>query len=400
MILEGILTLMVLLGYLYNAPEFYQIYYYNAASVYGGITFMLVFLAVLASRPETGFMKVLTSGEYGSAFGLRILLALAIISIFLGWLRVVGQNLGYYSAAFGTALYTISILIILSILVWNSVLSLNKTDRERKEANKELRKNLEELEISNRELKSFAFITSHDLQEPLRTMASYAQLIERRYKGRLDPDADEFLEYMVSGAKRMKSMIQGLLDYSQVETKGNKFKEVNTEKTLDTALSNLQYSIDQCHRWSPPGGGPPGGFNIDFSAFEHALIDDLIPYVDTNFRTLSDQPHRAMAGLSMGGMQTRLFTTAHLDTFSHIGIFSAGSIAPADITDMAAFKQKVKLVFFSYGSRENSADGRANADVLKQAGVNTVFYLSPETGHEWLTWRRSLYQFAPLLFQK
>ena len=247
MILEGILALMVLLGYLYNAPEFYQIYYYNAASVYEGIVFMLIFLAVLAARPETGFMKVLTSGEYGSTFGIRILLALAIISIFLGWLRVVGQNLGYYSAAFGTALYTISILIILSILVWNSILSLNKTDRERKEANKELRKNLEELEISNRELKSFAFITSHDLQEPLRTMASYAQLIERRYKGQLDPDADEFLEYMVSGAKRMKSMIQGLLDYSQVETKGNKFKEVNTEKTLDTALSNLQYSIDQCH---------------------------------------------------------------------------------------------------------------------------------------------------------
>ena len=247
MILVGILALMVLLGYLYNAPEFYQIYYYNAASIYGGLSFMLIFLAVLAARPETGFMKVLTSGEYGSVFGIRILIALAVISIFLGWLRMVGQNLGYYSAAFGTALYTISILIILSILVWNSILSLNKTDRWRKEANKELRKNLEELEISNRELKSFAFITSHDLQEPLRTMASYAQLIERRYKGQLDPDADEFLEYMVSGAKRMKSMIQGLLDYSQVETKGHEFKEVNTEKAFDTALSNLQYSIDQYH---------------------------------------------------------------------------------------------------------------------------------------------------------
>ena len=247
MILVGILALMVLLGYLYNAPEFYQVYYYNAASIYGGLSFMLIFLAVLAARPETGFMKVLTSGEYGSVFGIRILIALAVISIFLGWLRIVGQNLGYYSAAFGTALYTISILIILSILVWNSILSLNKTDRGRKEANKELRKNLEELEISNRELKSFAFITSHDLQEPLRTIASYAQLIERRYKGQLDPEADEFLEYMVSGAKRMKRMIQGLLDYSQIEAKGHEFKEINAEKALDTALSNLQYSIDQCH---------------------------------------------------------------------------------------------------------------------------------------------------------
>ncbi len=247
MILEGILSLMVLLGYLYNAPEFYQVYYYNASSIYGGIIFMIIFFAVLSARPETGFIKMLTSGEYGSVFGLRILLALAVISIFLGWLRIVGQDLGYYSAAFGTALYTISILIILSILVWNSILSLNKTDKERKKANKELRKNLEELKISNRELKSFAFITSHDLQEPLRTIASYAQLIERRYKGQLDPDADEFLEYMVSGAKRMKQMIQGLLDYSQVETKGNKFKEISTEKALDAALSDLQHSIDQCH---------------------------------------------------------------------------------------------------------------------------------------------------------
>ena len=247
MILVGILALMVLLGYLYNAPEFYQIYYYNAASIYGGLSFMLIFLAVLAARPETGFMKVLTSGEYGSVFGIRILIALAVISIFLGWSRIVGQNLGYYSAAFGTALYTISILIILSILVWNSILSLNKTDRERKEANNELKKNLEELERSNKELQSFTHITSHDLQEPLRTIASYSQLIERRYKGQLDSDADEFLEYMVSDAKRMKSMIQGLLDYSHVEARSDKFKEVNTKKALDTALSNLQYSINQCH---------------------------------------------------------------------------------------------------------------------------------------------------------
>jgi Bacteriophytochrome (light-regulated signal transduction histidine kinase) len=247
MILEGTLSLMVLLGYLYNAPEFYQIYYYNASSIYGGIIFMLIFFAVLSARPEKGFMKVLTSGEYGSIFGIRILLALVIISIFLGWLRVLGQNLGYYSAAFGTALYTISTLIILGILVWNSILSLNKTDRERKKANEELKKNLKELERSNRELQSFAYITSHDLQEPLRTIASYSQLIERRYKGQLDPDADEFLEYMVGGAKRMKSMIQGLIDYSRIESKDSKFKEINTENTLVTALSNLQHPIEQYH---------------------------------------------------------------------------------------------------------------------------------------------------------
>jgi enterochelin esterase-like enzyme len=140
------------------------------------------------------------------------------------------------------------------------------------------------------------------------------------------------------------------------------------------------------------------GFN--FSAFEHLLIDDLIPYIDANFRTIADQPHRAMAGLSMGGMQTRTIAMAHLDSISHIGIFSGGSIAAADITDMAAFKKKVKVVFVSYGSRENGAAGKTNVEALKQAGVNSAFYESPETAHEWLSWRRSLYQFAPLLFQK
>ena len=90
-------------------------------------------------------------------------------------------------------------------------------------------------------------------------------------------------------------------------------------------------------------GGPGGRGRFNFSAFERVLIDDLIPFIDANFRTLADQPNRAMAGLSMGGMQTRQITLANLDKFSHIGIFSGGSIAPTNITDMAAFKQKVKV---------------------------------------------------------
>jgi len=129
------------------------------------------------------------------------------------------------------------------------------------------------------------------------------------------------------------------------------------------------------------------------------MIEELIPYIDANFRTMADAGHRAMSGLSMGGMYTKSITMAHLDTFSHIGIFSGGNIAPTDITDMAAFKQKVKLVFVSYGSRENGAAGKTNVEALKQAGIKSVFYESPNTAHEWLTWRRSLHEFAPLLFQ-
>ena len=100
----------------------------------------------------------------------------------------------------------------------------------------------------------------------------------------------------------------------------------------------------------------------------------------------------------MGGMQTRAIAPAHLETFSHIGVFSGGSIAAKDIADMDIFKQKAKMVFISYGSRENGAVGKTDVAALKELGVNSVYYESPNTAHEWQTWRRSLHEFAPLLF--
>lgn len=150
----------------------------------------------------------------------------------------------------------------------------------------------------------------------------------------------------------------------------------------------------------------PGGRPFNFSAFETALLDDFIPYVDTHFRTLAKQPYRAMAGLSMGGMQTRGITLSHIDKFSHIGVFSGGSINLTNISNLAAFKKQVKLVFISYGSKElggdrpnRGGDPKLQTAELKDAGIHAVFYESPNTAHEWQSWRRSLYQFAPLLFK-
>ncbi len=134
--------------------------------------------------------------------------------------------------------------------------------------------------------------------------------------------------------------------------------------------------------------------------FEHALIGEIIPYVDANFRTLSDQPHRALAGLSMGGFYTHSISLAHLDKFAYIGIFSGGSIGLSEIKDTAEFKKKVKLVFASYGSRENGAAAKTNTEALNQVGIKAVFYESPLTAHEWQSWRRSLHEFAPLLFER
>jgi len=148
-----------------------------------------------------------------------------------------------------------------------------------------------------------------------------------------------------------------------------------------------------------PKGKGFGGFN--FSAFGKILTEELIPFIDSNFRTLSDQPHRGMAGLSMGGMQTKQITLANLDKFSHIALFSGGSIAAEtpELADPAAFKRKVKVVFVSYGSKEKTDTAKANHEALQKLGIRNIYYESPDTAHEWQTWRRSLYQLAPLLFQ-
>ncbi|HDS45340.1 MAG TPA: PAS domain S-box protein [Methanomicrobia archaeon] len=127
---------------------------------------------------------------------------------------------------------------------------------ERKKAEEELRKyhaHLEELveartaelERSNAELQQFAYVASHDLQEPLRMISSYLQLLERRYKGRLDADADDFIFYAVDGAKRMQALINDLLAFSRVQTRGKHFEPTDAERVLGLTLKNLQTAIGE-----------------------------------------------------------------------------------------------------------------------------------------------------------
>lgn len=128
--------------------------------------------------------------------------------------------------------------------------------------------------------------------------------------------------------------------------------------------------------------------------FETVLVDELIPYVDYHFRTLANKQNRAMAGLSMGGMETKSITLARPDTFDYWGLFSGGTYAPSDLKNV-----KPKLIFTSCGSKENPDGVRKSVDDLKTAGFNAVSYVSEGTAHEFLTWRRSLKEMAPLLFK-
>lgn len=134
-------------------------------------------------------------------------------------------------------------------------------------------------------------------------------------------------------------------------------------------------------------------FKID--SFQTVLVKELIPYIDANFRTLKDQRNRAMAGLSMGGMETKLITLNKPELFSYYALLSGGTYAPSDINN----KTGVKLIFLSCGSKENPDGVKKAAEDLKTAGINALSYVSPGTGHEFQTWRRSLKELAPLLFR-
>ncbi|MBQ4169594.1 MAG: esterase, partial [Bacteroidales bacterium] len=138
--------------------------------------------------------------------------------------------------------------------------------------------------------------------------------------------------------------------------------------------------------------------NAGPDAFQVVLLTDIIPMVEKEYRVIADAQHRALAGLSMGGMQTRRITIANPTTFAYVGQFSGGTISVEDVQGAAGFKQTNKLVFMSSGSKENPRVMEA-AEALKGIGMNAVGYISEGTAHEWHTWRRSLYQFAQLLFK-
>ncbi|MGC2031915.1 MAG: alpha/beta hydrolase-fold protein [Steroidobacteraceae bacterium] len=163
---------------------------------------------------------------------------------------------------------------------------------------------------------------------------------------------------------------------------------------------------------------------LAFSTFEDVIIHDLIPTIDASYRTITNREHRAMAGLSMGGMETLFVTLHHLDTFAFIASLSGpivpnlnsnqslGSVRPNDFDSKTAyegafaipaeFNRRVKLLWLGVGTAEpelfRAGIGTA-AKALKAAGVQLVYFESDGTAHEWQTWRRDLYDLAPRLFR-
>jgi enterochelin esterase-like enzyme len=186
---------------------------------------------------------------------------------------------------------------------------------------------------------------------------------------------------------------------------------LNTERPgEDGSIFNARWLNPQ----PPPAAGAPPARNglagFTGASFTEMMLTDLIPMIDQTYRALPGRENRGMAGLSMGGMQTFLTTLANLDKFAYIGGFSGSSGGrpgtPFDaktsnngvFADAAAFDKKVKVLFLGIGSMEGPGT-KTFSGKLTEAGIKNVYFESPGTAHEWLTWRRCLNDFAPRLFR-
>jgi enterochelin esterase family protein len=156
-------------------------------------------------------------------------------------------------------------------------------------------------------------------------------------------------------------------------------------------------------RGGAPGGAPPR------DEFFEDFVNDVMPYTESHYRVLADRPHRAIAGLSMGGAQTLNAAFTHLDEFAYIGVFSSGILGGGGTgsweqshlanLDDANLKKGLKLIWFSTGTQDGLiANSRSTVDLLKKHGFDPVFKESAGA-HTWINWRNYLIEFAPQLFQ-
>jgi PAS domain S-box-containing protein len=366
-----ILTYLVLVGYLFNVKVFYE-WLQSAVALNTGIAFGFLCIASFCIRPESWLMKVFTGDESGAIMARRLLPALLILPLIIGWLRIQGERTGVFGSDFGVALVAVTYAICFLGLVWFNARSVNRTDQIRRQAQEALRESevryrllfeqaavgikrmdvegrmLEvndklcdilgysrpellllslanithpddlageqvqlkrllagqinnysiekrclrkdgsviwvkvtsslpsvtdpsakwwisvveditnrkqaqdalnlttaELERSNKDLEQFAYIASHDLQEPLRAVAGFMGILKKKYQDKLDDDARKYIDYAVEGAERMQALINGLLAYSRVGTRGGDLKPMSMQTAFYAAINNLQVAIGE-----------------------------------------------------------------------------------------------------------------------------------------------------------
>jgi len=260
----ALVSLTALVGYAYGVRALYAVDPFSSVALHTGLGLLALALGILCARPDSGMVAVFIGDTAGGAMARRLLPPALGLPLALGWLRLEGERAGLYPTAFGTGTYAVAnVMIFVAAILWYAA-TLTRSDAERRRAELELKR-------SNEELERFAYVASHDLQEPLRMVGSYVQLLGRRYKGKLDANADEFIGYALDGAHRMQRLIEDLLTFSRVGTRGAPLAPTDVSVVLDRALANLKLSIDEKGATIMRNGLPT--VSADAGQLEHLFLN-------------------------------------------------------------------------------------------------------------------------------
>ncbi|HEX4263981.1 MAG TPA: ATP-binding protein [Verrucomicrobiae bacterium] len=244
-VIVGLMALLVLIGYGYHVLPLYRIGSRLPMALNSAIGFELFSVAALAARPGRGLMMVITSDTTGGAMARRLLPAAILIPLVLGALRFSSEKHGFFEIESGISLFAFANIVLFTAVIWWNAKLLFRAERERLKAMEKLKQTSAELERSNTDLQQFAYVASHDLTEPLRMITSYLELLSSRAQGKLGTEEREFIGYAVDGARRMRTLIQDLLAYARVDTRGRPLGPTDCEHVLETVLANLKVAIDE-----------------------------------------------------------------------------------------------------------------------------------------------------------
>ena len=242
---EGLLALLALIGYGYRVLPLYSFGSRLPMALNSAVCFELFGIAALAVRPSRGLMMVITSDTTGGAMARRLLPAAVFIPLILGALLFLSEKHGFFAMESGISLFAFANIVLFTAVIWWNAKLLYWAEEERRKAMEKLKRTTVDLERSNTELQQFAYVASHDLTEPLRMVVSYLELLGSRAQGKLGEEEREFIGYASDGARRMQHLIQDLLAYARVDTRGRPLEPTDCERVLATVLANLKLAITE-----------------------------------------------------------------------------------------------------------------------------------------------------------